>query len=114
MTENLAPKGSNLLKKVAAGGQILTAASIYVSGLLGILVVEVLGPFLGMGVQMYLGNTEPRHPHVQWPLGAALVLGLLPVPFLATKRWSLTILACLPFALLPWWQLYLLVKDAGQ
>ncbi len=114
MTENPAPKGSNLLKKVAAGGQILTAASIYVSGLLGILVVEVLGPPLGMGVQMYLGNTEPRHPEVHWPLGVALILGLLPVPFLATKRWSFTMLACLPFALLPWWELYQLSIAAGQ
>ncbi|HNC98174.1 MAG TPA: hypothetical protein PKW90_18725 [Myxococcota bacterium] len=114
MSETPAPKGAAVLRKLAAGGQILTAISIYASGLLGILVVEILGPYLGMGVQMYLGNTEPRQPEVHWPLGIALLLGLLPIPPLVTKRWSLTLLACIPFALLPWWQLYQLSVDAGK
>ncbi len=114
MSESPAPKGASLLRKLASGGQILTAASIYASGLLGILVVEVLGPYLGMAVQMYLGNTEPRQPEVHWPLGLAVVLGLLPVAPLVTKRWLLTMLASIPFAMLPWWMIYRLTIDAGQ
>jgi hypothetical protein len=114
MSETPVPKSPSLLRKLASGGQILTAASIYGSGLLGILVVEILGPYLGMGVQMYLGNTEPRQPEIHWPLGVAVVLGLLPIQPMVTKRWSLTILCSIPFAMLPWWKLYRLAIEAGQ
>lgn len=114
MDEQPSPKGSEWLQKLANAGQILTAASIYGSGLLGILVVEGVGPYLAMGFQMHGGNTEPSHPELPWPLGLCLILGLLPVPALATQRWFLCILASVPFALLPWWQLYQMTKLAGQ
>jgi hypothetical protein len=88
--------------------KVVTMISVYASGLMGILIVQVVGPYLAMGAQMYTGNTEPHHPHLAWPLGWSLFFGVLPIPFLVAKRWNAGMLASFPLALLPWWQLYCL------
>lgn len=93
---------------------VVTALSVYGSGLLGIVVVQAVGPWLAMGAQMYTGNTEPHRPELAWPLGLTLALGLLPIPLLVTRRWTLVAPAAIPLALLPWWQLYRLYQLAGD
>jgi hypothetical protein len=48
-----------------------------------------------------------------WPLYLTLALGLVPIPPLVLKKPGIAVIASLPFALLPWWQLYQLYLKAG-
>lgn len=106
------PKES-LWRWLGSFSQIVTFLSVYASGLLGIVVVQVVGPYLAMGAQMYTGNTEPQHPHLAWPFWMTVLLGLLPMPALALRRWSYAMVLAVPLALLPWWQLYQLYLRAA-
>lgn len=102
-----------LLGWLRAGMSIVTGLSIYASGLLGILVIQAVGPYLAMGMHIYTGNTEPHRPSLPWPLGLTLLAGLLPIPLAATRRFSLAMIASIPLALVPWWQLYCLYIAAA-
>ena len=105
---------ADLWRKLRDLSSLITVASIYGSGLLGIVVVQAVGPYLAMGAQMYTGDTEPQHPALAWPLGWTLLAGLLPVPPLALRRWAWMIPASIPVALIPWWQLWRLYQLAGS
>ena len=103
----------SLWQLVRSSMLIVTTLSIYGSGLLGIVVVQAVGPFLAMGAQIYTGNTEPHQPDLPWPFQMTLLLGLLPIVPAVMKRFSLAMIASIPLALLPWWQLYQLYLAAG-
>lgn len=107
------PAPADLWKRLRDISSLITVASVYGSGLLGIVVVQAVGPYLAMGAQMYTGNTEPQHPALAWPLGWTLLAGLLPVPPLALRRWVWMVPASIPLALIPWWQLWRLYQLAG-
>ena len=77
-------------------------------------VVYYVGPPLGMLAQMYFAmNTEPHRPEAPFPWLMAVVTALAPLPLVWRRSWKLASLAAIPFALLPWWQLYLLYRLAG-
>lgn len=88
-------------------------ASAYAAGLIGLLAMLVVGPWLAMGMQIWSGNTEPTHPHLPMPHVLAFVTMLLPVPFLYRKQYGVASIAAVPFALLPLWQLWRLYVAAG-
>jgi hypothetical protein len=87
--------------------------STFAAGLLGAVTMMAVGPWLAMGAQMYGGNTEPSHPHLAWPLALTFAALMLPVPWMYRKQWGLASIAAVPFALLPFWQLYRLYVLAG-
>lgn len=106
-------------KKVGVG-ELLKAGSFFstwVAGLLGALVVRYLGEPLAMGAQMWVAmNTEPVEPHLAFPVIAVGLVAVLPIPFVATRRWDFALLAALPFFALPWWhfsRLYALARGDG-
>ncbi len=87
--------------------------SAYIAGLAGVFVVSSVGAPLAMAARMYLGDLEPETPTVDWPLWITLILGILPVPALVTRRWGLAAALSLPFAVLPYYQLYRLYLAAA-
>lgn len=92
---------------------VMTLASTWIAGALGVIVVATLGPWLAMGARMYGGDTEPRHPEVVLPWVWIVVTALLPVPLAARRHWHWASAAALPFALLPWWLLVKLYAAAA-
>ncbi|MDP2314945.1 MAG: hypothetical protein Q8P41_18745 [Pseudomonadota bacterium] len=101
------------MKAISALFALSSLVSAYAAGLLGAVTMIVVGPYLAMGAQMWLGNTEPVRPFLVWPAVPTFVGLLLPVPWLYRKQWNIAAIAALPFALLPFWQLYKLYLLAG-
>lgn len=90
-----------------------TLVSAYTAGMLGAVVAIALGPWLAMGARMFLGDTDPSHPHLAYPFAALFVGLMLPVPFLYRKQWDYAGIAAFPVALLPFWQLWRLYVAAA-
>lgn len=86
--------------------------SMYVAGILGLLTVRAVGPYLAMAAQMMSGNTEPSHPHILWPWATVFCALMLPVPLMYRRSWGLATVAAVPLALLPFWQLWRLYLAA--
>ena len=91
----------------------LSLVSTLAAGALGMLTIRAVGPSLAMGAQMWLGNTDPVRPHLVWPHVATFVALVLPAPFLYRQQLGLATAAALPFALLPYWQLWRLYLAAA-
>lgn len=92
---------------------VASLVSAYAAGLLGAVTMMAVGPWLAMGLQFYGGNTEPTHPHLAWPMIPTFVALLIPAPFMYRKQWNVASIAAIPFALLPFWQLWRLYVLAG-
>lgn len=101
------------MKAIGTMFALASLVSTYLAGILGALAVMVVGPPLAMGLQMWMGNTEPTAPHLPWPYAATFVALMLPVPFLYRKQWGVASIAALPLALLPFWQIWRLYGAAG-
>jgi hypothetical protein len=102
------------MKTIRALMEISTLVSLYVSGIMGIFIIGRLGPWLAMGAQMYAGNTEPREPHLPWPVFVTVLTAALPIWPITKKRWTLATIAAIPFFAVPFWQLTRLYAIAGQ
>ena len=85
---------------------VLTLLSTLGAGFLGIPVVIAVGPPLVMGLRIITGETEPLTPVLAWPVWTTVLLLLMPLPFVWRREWHRAALAGLPFALLPWVQLF--------
>jgi len=101
------------VKAISTFLAVSSLASTFAAGLLGMVVVRAVGSPLAMGARMWLGDTEPSSPHVPWPMVATFFALMLPVPWLYRRDWKIAGIAALPFALLPFWQLYRLYLAAA-
>ena len=80
-------------------------ASMYLAGIIGVPVVVFTGPSFAMLGWMARADT-PTEPHLPYPWLLTVVFALLPVPLIRRREWQLASLAAVPFALLPFYQLY--------
>jgi hypothetical protein len=94
------------MKAMRAALGVATLVSAYTAGVLGAVAMIAVGPWLAMGARMWLGDTEPAHPHLAYPFLALFVGLMLPVAPMYRKRWDLAGIAAFPVALLPFWQLW--------
>jgi hypothetical protein len=88
-----------------------TLIGMYAAGLIGIGVVLFSGPGFAQYLWMIAADT-PVEPHLPYPWFSTLVLALLPVPLIRKKAWRLAGVASIPFAVLPFVQLYYLYLAA--
>ncbi len=101
------------MKAISTLLAVSSLASTLAAGLLGMVVVMAVGSPLAMGARMWLGDTEPERPHLPWPMVLTFLVLMLPVPWLYRRQWKFAGIAALPFALLPFWQLYRLYLAAA-
>lgn len=88
-----------------------TLVAMYAAGFLGITVAVWFGPGFAQFLWMARADT-PVEPHLDYPWLATVVLGLLPVPLIQARQWQFAGLASIPFAVLPFAQLYWLYLAA--
>lgn len=93
--------------------EIMSLASAYLGGIIGMITMATVGPWLGMLVQMYGGNTEPNQPQVAFPVVACVIAFGLPIAPAVKRRWLLAVVATIPLVLLPFWQLFRLYRAAA-
>lgn len=88
-----------------------TLIAMYGAGLLGMGVAIWFGPAFAQFLWMARADT-PVEPHLAYPWLGTILLGLLPAPLLRARQWQLAGLASIPFAVLPFAQLYRLYLAA--
>jgi hypothetical protein len=112
--EKIAEADAKARREVGVVVSLVSAASGWAAGAAGLAVCHLWGPLLGEVGQMYFFlETEPVERGVPTPWALALVTALLPVPILLAKRWRLLVFSTVPFALLPWWQIWRLTLAAA-
>ncbi len=91
-----------------------SAASAWMAGAGGLFICHAWGvPLAQLGQMYFFLETEPSPPSVPMPWALAGLFALLPVPVVWLRRWAWLLASALPFALLPWWQLYRLTMAAA-
>lgn len=81
------------------------------TGLAGALIVPRWGAAFAMFFWMMRADT-PERPTLGYPWLAMVLTLLLPLPLLYKRQWQLASVASLPFALVPFYQLYVLYLAA--
>ncbi len=112
---------------MAQWARFLTEAaglSLVVAGLLGAVVCSTTGPFIAMGLVIWMGNTEPQQvdPAFPWMIVVSLVVLVIVAKWAATRanapgmrrvfRWVDT-LASIAVAVLPLLSIADMVSRAG-
>lgn len=88
-----------------------TLLGMYTAGVVGMAVVLYSGPGFAQYLWMIRADT-PVEPHLPYPWVATVVLALLPWPLVRKKQWQIAGIASIPFAVLPFYQLYQLYLAA--
>ena len=79
--------------------------SMYTAGIIGVPVVVFAGPYFAMAGWMARADT-PTEPHLAYPWLLTAIFAALPVPLIRRREWQIASLAAVPFAVLPFYQLY--------
>ncbi len=85
--------------------------SMYIAGIIGVPVVLYAGPAFAMAGWMARADT-PTEPHVAYPWLLTAIFATLPLPLIRRREWQIASLAAVPFAVLPFYQLYRLYLAA--
>ncbi len=88
-----------------------TLIGMYAAGVLGMAVVLYTGPTFAEYLWMIAADT-PVEPHLPYPWVATVIFALLPVPLIRARQWRIAGVASIPFAVLPFVQLYWLYLAA--
>ncbi len=88
-----------------------TILTMYSAGVLGVFVDIWFGAGFVQYVWMARADT-PVEPHLPYPWLITLVFALLPIPLMRAKHWQVAGFASIPFAVMPWVQLYWLYVAA--
>jgi hypothetical protein len=91
----------------------LSMISAWFAGAIGAVAAWKYGPVLGMGLQMWTGNTEPRTPELAYPwwATAGTLLGTLVLVRMKREGWAHVVATLSVFP--PLWHLYACSKAAG-
>lgn len=105
------PKSPPLSTVLGLAMALNTLIGMYAAGVLGIGVAIWFGP--GFAEYLWMARADtPVEPHLPYPWLASIFFGLLPIPLIRARHWQLAGVAAVPFALVPWVQLYLLYLAA--
>lgn len=105
------PEKPSFRKVVGFAMALNLLASLYAAGILGAVVVYFVGSPFAQILWMIRADT-PEVPAVPYPWMWTAVFAALPVVLAWRRRWQLAGVAAIPFAVLPWAQLYWLYLAA--
>lgn len=105
------PKSASLGSVLSFVMALNTLLGMYTAGAVGMAVVVYSGAGFAQYLWVIRADT-PVEPHLPYPVAATVALAVLPLPLVRKRQWQLAGIASIPFAILPFYQLYQLYLAA--